>query len=426
MLDHFQSLRVAVVASSLRLAGAEKQTVYMTRALHRAGIETRFYHLGGDGHYEKDLRESGMPFQRIYTPRRPWAMLAGLSMALRDWRPDIVLVPQFGDLPFGTIAGRLCGALIVGGVRSDGFYELKERGRWSRGLIRLTDGLIANSQRARQNLVSQGIPAQKIAVLPNVIDLQEFDRRAATQCEVLIPPGRIVAAAVGSLHACKRFDRFLVALMLARSHEPALLGVIAGKDCGEQTRLHCQAHALGLTPDGVLFPGEVRNVPALLARSAFLALTSDYEGFPNVILEAMAARLPVLTVPAGDAMARPAPSWMRKISETFRGAWLSLLIPTQLAGSSGRPGGNGSNRTTTTNPWRKNLRAFSTRSPPNDRAGIGVIYGCASSALPLPRKLRKGWNSEERPAGSTSCKPQRRARSSERDLGAQVCSTIPN
>jgi glycosyltransferase involved in cell wall biosynthesis len=51
----------------------------------------------------------------------------------------------------------------------------------------------------------------------------------------------------------------------------------------------------------VLFPGEVRNVPALLARSAFLALTSDYEGFPNVILEAMAARLPVLTVPAGDA-----------------------------------------------------------------------------------------------------------------------------
>lgn len=300
--DPSPSLRVAVIATSLNLAGAEKQTFYLTRALHQAGAGVRFYHLGGDGHYETCLRQAGVDFHRIYSPDRPVSILARLNRSLRRWRPQIILVPQFGDLRFAVPSAHLGRALVVGGIRSDGFYELNRYGRWSPWLIRLTHGLIANSCRARQNLVSQeAISPEKIEVLPNVIDLPDFDRDAGLPFEVPLPAGRIIAAAVGNLHACKRFDRFLIALALARRYEPALAGVIAGADGGVRAELETQAKALDLTPNDLVFLGRCHQVPALLARSAMLVLTSDYEGFPNVILEAMAARLPVISVPAGDA-----------------------------------------------------------------------------------------------------------------------------
>jgi glycosyltransferase involved in cell wall biosynthesis len=295
------SLRVAIVATSLRLAGAEKQTYYMARALHQAGIDVAFVHAGGGGHYETELTRAGVPVAKIFTANRPWLMLAKIFGVMRRFQPHVVMAAQFGDLCYAAVAGRLCGALTLGGVRSNGVYELDAHGRASRWMIRLAHGLIANSNHARKNLVSRGITPEKIEVLPNVIDLQLFDQRCALAPDFSPPAGRIIATALGSLLECKRFDRFLEALAQAKVRVPELLGVIAGKDCGARAQLEAQARKLGLGPQDVLFAGEVGNAPALLARSAFLVLTSDYEGFPNVILEAMAARLPVVSVPAGDA-----------------------------------------------------------------------------------------------------------------------------
>jgi glycosyltransferase involved in cell wall biosynthesis len=302
--DEYQrarAVRVAMVASSLRLAGAEKQTIYTARALLEARIDVRFFNLGPGGYYAAVLRQSGVPMQQIYSANRPLSMLATLTRTLRRLQPEIVLVSQFGDLVYGMPAGRCCGALTLGGIRSDGFQELNARGRLGRWMFRMTDGFVANSYRAKANLVSRGIKAEKIEVLPNVLDLQDFDARSLLPLKASLPSNRIVVAAVGSLHVCKRFDRFIEALALARQSEPALTGVIAGEDRGAKTALLAKAKSLGLTENDLTFLGECDQVPALLSHAALLVLSSDYEGFPNVVLEAMAARLPVITTPAGDA-----------------------------------------------------------------------------------------------------------------------------
>jgi len=93
-------------------------------------------------------------------------------------------------------------------------------------MLRLAHGLVANSQHARQTLMSQGVEPRKIELLPNVIDLLDFDARSTEPLRISPPSDRIIVTAVGGLHPCKRFDRFLEALALARRSEPALAGVI--------------------------------------------------------------------------------------------------------------------------------------------------------------------------------------------------------
>jgi glycosyltransferase involved in cell wall biosynthesis len=296
-----QMLRVALVASSLALAGAEKQFAYIARALFATPLDARVFYLGQGGYYENVLRVLGIPVCQIYAPNRPLYMLAKLLSAIHSFRPHVVLSSQFGDLLYGGIAGRSCHALTLGSVRGDGFYELDGHGRRGRWMARLSQGLIANSFRARNNLVSRGVPVRKIEVLPNVIDLQDFEAQTDAGLPAALPAGRIVVAGVGRLHPEKRFERLLDALALARRRQPRLFGLIVGGDQGARAGLERHANALGLLPEHVRFWGESRQVPALLARSDMLVLCSDSEGFPNTLLEAMAARLPVITTSAGDA-----------------------------------------------------------------------------------------------------------------------------
>jgi glycosyltransferase involved in cell wall biosynthesis len=169
-------------------------------------------------------------------------------------------------------------------------------GRWTRALVTAPHALVANSQIVVDEIVARGmLVPERIWFLPNAIDLDEFDRYRATGAS-----DRPTAIMVGRLIALKRVDTFLRALAKARQRNGALKGVVAG-DGPERPALERLAAELGLSHEHATFLGARNDVPSLLGGADMLVLASDDEGTPNVLLEAMAARLPVISTPAGDA-----------------------------------------------------------------------------------------------------------------------------
>ena len=137
-------------------------------------------------------------------------------------------------------------------------------------------------------------------MLPNAIDLSEYPIRAP-RTEAVAAAGRVhLATFVGRLIASKRLDLFLRALAATREAAVPLRGLVIG-DGPELAPGRTLAAELGLAPEDCAFLGQRPDLPELLADADMLVLCSEDEGLPNVVLEAMAAGLPVVSTPAGDA-----------------------------------------------------------------------------------------------------------------------------
>ncbi len=296
-------LRVAFVAGTLGQGGAEKQLVYMTRALLRAGVNVRVYSLTRGEYYEPVLKALGVEPQWIGKYSNPMIRLITLMIALRNFRPHILQSAHFYTNLYVSLISPIYNAVGIGSIRTDLVYEMESNPFWGKLLLTKSNSLIANSQAALRNAAKLGVAPEKVNYLPNVIDLADFDRDDGQAGSVPVFPGsasRIVIVSVGRMVSVKRFDRFIDTLAIVRGKVPALLGVIIG-DGPERMNLQEFAQQRGLSEENLIFLGRRDDISSILKQVHIFMLTSDHEGFPNVLLEAMAARLPVITTPAGDA-----------------------------------------------------------------------------------------------------------------------------
>lgn len=307
---------VAILLPTLNIGGAELQALELAKHLPQFGWRPVFVQLDRGGPLLAALREAGIPCHAI--DARPWFSKASprfyvdlvrSTLRMRDLfrreRVDAVLSLLFWTNPYGVIAAKLAGirAIVTCRLQMGSFRDARPHYiHVERFLNRFVHAVMVNSRVvAKDAIAREGHPRRKVVVIYNGIDVARF-RDAQPEAGLLDHPtlrgADPLVAFVGNLKRIKRHDIFLRGFADASRDFPKLRAVLVGHDHGELAGLKQLAAELGIV-DRVLFAGPRENPAGVLAAAHIAALTSDGEGLPNAIIEAMAAGCAIIATRVG-------------------------------------------------------------------------------------------------------------------------------
>jgi glycosyltransferase involved in cell wall biosynthesis len=297
--------RICFVLPSLNGGGAERAAVHILNNLDPDVWDRSMYLFRREGAY-LDAVDSGIAIASGDTDSRleRWVRLRRF---LRATRPQLIVAfLSYFSVLTAARAARIGARVVfnqqtpVSAFLTDADYPWRRP--WHRRAFALlaragyglADRIVATSAGVAEDLVSRfGVGRDRIRVVHNPVDLDAIEAASAEPLDRthdwLWSHPVIVAA--GRLADAKNYPLLVDAFALLRARMPAKLFILGEGD--REAALHEQVARLGLT-GAVVFCGFQRNPWKYIARADVFALSSRYEGFGNVLVEAMACGVPVV------------------------------------------------------------------------------------------------------------------------------------
>ncbi|MGW2639286.1 glycosyltransferase, partial [Streptomyces sp. NPDC001348] len=282
-------MRALHIITGLGTGGAEQQLRLMLRHLP---VECDVVTLTNPGAVAEGLTADGVRVTHLgMGGNRDLPALPRLVRLIRAGRYDLVHTHLYRACVYGRPAARIAGVrAVVATEHSLGDSQMEGRALTPgvRALYlaseRLGSATVAVSPTVADRLKRWGVPAPRIEVVPNGIDLDRFrfdrERRELTRRRLGLPQGAYVVGGVGRLAPGKRFDVLVRALgRLPDDHWLLLVG--SGP---EEHVLRRTAHEAGVS-DRVLFTGERPYVP---------------DGSPGPDLSALTSAMDLLAAPSTE------------------------------------------------------------------------------------------------------------------------------
>ena len=299
---------VVFVLAGLAMGGAEAQLVAMLEAgadraaRHRVTVLTLT--TARDASLVDRLVRLGV---RIETVDRAASGFPAFFLRLARWfrreRPDLVHTVLSGSAgTWGRLTARLAGVrAIIHSERSLGWRGTRLQRRLEPLAHRVTTRVLTNARAVEERLLADGVPCAKLLLIRNGVDLERFSAvdGASLRRSWGIADGGVVAGFLGMLRPEKRPDLLLDALSELREADRPDMVAIAG-DGPLMPEIRARIEADAWADDHVRLLGIIADTPAFLAAIDVLVLTSDTEGLPNAIIEAMAAGVPCIATRVSD------------------------------------------------------------------------------------------------------------------------------
>lgn len=292
---------VGIFVSSLQTGGAEKVAITMSNEFARSGLRVDLIVMKSGGELEPLVSKEVRIF-RLETNRGRSSLLS-LLRYIRQNRPEAVLsfltVPN-SLLGLTKIVLRSRSPRLVGSERS---YMTDVNIRGDRKILtylcykiatrigyRMLDVNIALTEGICDRMVAQRLAKQsKIVVLPNPIDLKHISPRENATTKSI---DKIELLAVGRLDDLKDYPTMFRAIQILNEKHDVSLAILGEGD--KRQELEMLIDALKLS-DNIKLYGNVANTSSWFSQADLLILSSKMEGFPNVIVEALAHGVPTVS-----------------------------------------------------------------------------------------------------------------------------------
>ena len=306
-------MRLLFLIRSLDFGGAERQLLLLTKNLPETIFEYSVVCFYDHGKLFRQFEDAGVTVIPLDKKGR-WDILPFLLRLIKlvsKNKPDVI----YSFLAVPNILGALLKILFPGmcllmGVRGssrdlhqyDWLYRLSF---WLEvRAARFANGVILNSHAGNEQYIKTGFPASKMSVIHNGIDITSFVKEAGSgkilRAEWGVPGDTPLVGMIGRLDPVKDHATFLAAAGIVKQSIPDLRFVVIGDGPADYLyQLRRLAGELGLT-DYVHWENARLDIQAVYNAIYILCLSSQGEGFPNVIGEAMACGVPCVATGVGD------------------------------------------------------------------------------------------------------------------------------